>query len=68
MFVLPPLGVLDLHVAVWPRRPGSRFLLLHVVDVDWHQLVASWLVGLSCHPPVISKVGWARGRWGVRIP
>lgn len=56
VFVLPPHGVQDLHVSVRPRRPGSRFVHLHLVDVDAHQLVASWLLCLSCRPPLISKV------------
>ncbi|XP_043779233.1 nephrocystin-4 isoform X7 [Cervus elaphus] len=55
VFVLPPHGVQDLHVSVRPRRPGSRFVHLHLVDVDAHQLVASWLLCLSCRPPLISK-------------
>lgn len=56
VFVLPPHGVRDLHVGVRPRRAGSRFVHLNLVDVDAHQLVASWLVCLSCRPPLISKV------------
>lgn len=63
MFVLPPHGVQDLHVAVRPQRAGSRFIHLNLVDVDYHQLVASWLVCLSCRPPLISKV-W-RGTRGM---
>ncbi|XP_048639701.1 nephrocystin-4 isoform X7 [Marmota marmota marmota] len=55
VFVLPPHGVQDLHVAVRPRRAGSRFIHLNLVDVDYHQLVASWLLCLSCHRPLISK-------------
>ncbi|KAK1340562.1 hypothetical protein QTO34_019132 [Cnephaeus nilssonii] len=55
VFALPPHGVQDLHVGVRPRRAGSRFVHLNVVDVDYHQLVASWLVCLSCRPPLISK-------------
>ncbi|KAB0341787.1 hypothetical protein FD754_018713 [Muntiacus muntjak] len=55
VFVLPPHGVQDLHVSVRPRRPGSRFAHLHLVDADAHQLVASWLLCLSCRPPLISK-------------
>ncbi|XP_045856473.1 nephrocystin-4 isoform X1 [Meles meles] len=54
-FTLPPHAVQDLHVAVRPRRAGSRFIHLNLVDVDYHQLVASWLVCLSCRPPLISK-------------
>lgn len=56
VFALPPHAVQDLHVAVRPRRAGSRFIHLNLVDVDYHQLVASWLVCLSCRPPLISKV------------
>lgn len=56
VFVLPPHGVQDLHVGVRPRKAGSRFVHLNLVDVDAHQLVASWLVCLSCRPPLISKV------------
>ncbi|XP_062046319.1 nephrocystin-4 isoform X2 [Lepus europaeus] len=55
VFVLPPHAVQDLHVGVRPRRAGSRFVHLHLVDVDCHQLVASWLVCLSCRQPLISK-------------
>uniref|UniRef100_A0A9L0SBX8 Nephrocystin 4 n=1 Tax=Equus caballus TaxID=9796 RepID=A0A9L0SBX8_HORSE len=64
VFVLPPHGVQDLHVSVRPCRAGSRFVHLNLVDVDYHQLVASWLVCLSCRTPLISKV-W---RGGVRRP
>ncbi|XP_006538938.1 nephrocystin-4 isoform X2 [Mus musculus] len=55
VFVLPPHGVQDLHVGVRPRRAGSRFVHLNLVDIDYHQLVASWLVCLSCRQPLISK-------------
>ncbi|KAM6173227.1 nephrocystin-4 [Erethizon dorsatum] len=54
-FLLPPHGVQDLHVGVRPRRAGSRFVHLNLVDVDFHQLVASWLLCLSCRQPLISK-------------
>nr|XP_028696500.1 nephrocystin-4 isoform X4 [Macaca mulatta] len=55
VFMLPPHGVQDLHVGVRPLRAGSRFIHLNLVDVDSHQLVASWLVCLSCRQPLISK-------------
>nr|XP_045005967.1 nephrocystin-4 isoform X3 [Jaculus jaculus] len=55
IFVLPPHGVQDLHVGVRPRKAGNRFVHLNLVDVDYHQLVASWLVCLSCRQPLISK-------------
>lgn len=43
-------------MGVRPRRAGSRFVHLNLVDIDYHQLVASWLVCLSCRQPLISKV------------
>lgn len=55
VFVLPPHGVQDLHVSVRPRKAGNRFVHLNLVDMDYHQLVASWLVCLSCRQPLISK-------------
>ncbi|KAK7817290.1 hypothetical protein U0070_004427, partial [Myodes glareolus] len=55
VFMLPPHGVQDLHVGVRPRRAGSRFVHLNLVDMDYHQLVSSWLVCLSCRQPLISK-------------
>ncbi|XP_008587641.1 PREDICTED: nephrocystin-4, partial [Galeopterus variegatus] len=55
VFVLAPHGVQDLHIGLRPWRAGSRFVRLNLVDVDYHQLVASWLVCLSCRQPLISK-------------
>uniref|UniRef100_A0A8C9EYL3 Nephrocystin 4 n=1 Tax=Pavo cristatus TaxID=9049 RepID=A0A8C9EYL3_PAVCR len=55
VFILPPNGVLDLFVGVRPRRAGSRFLYLNLVDVECHQLVSSWLLCVTCRQPLISK-------------
>ncbi|XP_073172342.1 nephrocystin-4 isoform X9 [Lepidochelys kempii] len=55
VFILPPNGVQDLHIGVRPRKAGSRFVYLNLVDVEYHQLVSSWLVCVSCRQPVISK-------------
>uniref|UniRef100_A0A5S6KML1 Carbonyl reductase family member 4 n=1 Tax=Xenopus tropicalis TaxID=8364 RepID=A0A5S6KML1_XENTR len=55
VFVLPPNGIQDLHIGVRPQKAGSKFIYLNLVDVDQHQLVASWLVCVSCRKPVISK-------------
>ncbi|XP_008046771.1 nephrocystin-4 [Carlito syrichta] len=55
VFILPPRGLQDLHISVRPLKAGSRFIHLNLVDVDCHQLVASWLVCLSCRQPLISK-------------
>ncbi|NXP02384.1 NPHP4 protein, partial [Thinocorus orbignyianus] len=54
-FLLPPNGLQDLCVGVRPRRAGSRFIYLNLVDVESHQLVSSWLLCLSCRQPLISK-------------
>lgn len=65
-FVLPPHGVLDLHVGVRPCRAGNRFVHLNLVDVDFYQLVASWLLCLSCRQPLVSKVRMGMHRGGHR--
>nr|XP_056721121.1 nephrocystin-4 [Euleptes europaea] len=55
VFILPANGVQDLHVGIRPQRPGSQFIYLNLVDVEYHQLVSSWLVCVSCRQPLISK-------------
>ncbi|XP_038603159.1 nephrocystin-4 isoform X3 [Tachyglossus aculeatus] len=55
VFSLPHGGIHDLHIGLRPQRAGSRFIYLNLVDVDYHQLVASWLVCLSCRQSLISK-------------
>ncbi|XP_066463397.1 nephrocystin-4 isoform X2 [Eleutherodactylus coqui] len=55
VFVLPPNGIQDLHIAVRPLKAGSKFIYLNLVDVDQHQLVASWLVCALSRNPIISK-------------
>ncbi|XP_075046122.1 nephrocystin-4 isoform X2 [Mixophyes fleayi] len=55
VFVLPPNGIQDLHIAVHPHKAGSKFIYLNLVDVDQHQLVASWLVCVLSRNPIISK-------------
>ncbi|XP_051525966.1 nephrocystin-4-like [Myxocyprinus asiaticus] len=55
VFALPAQGVQDVRVGVRALRPGSRFFYLNVVDVDIRQLVASWLLCITCRQPVISK-------------
>ncbi|XP_074414770.1 nephrocystin-4 isoform X3 [Zonotrichia albicollis] len=54
-FLLPANGIQDLYIGVRPRRAGSKFIYLNLVDVDSHQLVSSWLLCLSCRQPLISK-------------
>lgn len=55
LFILPANGVQDLHLGLRPQRAGSRFIYLNLVDVEYHQLVSSWLVCVSCRQPLISK-------------
>ncbi|XP_060707897.1 nephrocystin-4 [Hemiscyllium ocellatum] len=55
VFLLPPHTVKDLHISVRPQKEGDRCLHLNVVDVDFRQLVASWLICLSCMQPTICK-------------
>ncbi|XP_028596282.2 nephrocystin-4 isoform X3 [Podarcis muralis] len=55
IFILPANGVQDLHLGVRPQSAGSRFVYLNLVDVEYHQLVSSWLVCLSCRQPLVSK-------------
>ncbi|ROL46089.1 Nephrocystin-4 [Anabarilius grahami] len=55
VFALPAQGVQDIRVGLRAVRPGSRFFYLNVVDVDTRQLVASWLLCITCRQPVISK-------------
>ncbi|KAL1269994.1 hypothetical protein QQF64_032283, partial [Cirrhinus molitorella] len=55
VFALPAQGVQDVCVGLRALRPGSRFFYLNVVDVDTRQLVASWLLCITCRQPVISK-------------
>ncbi|KAL4646096.1 nephrocystin-4 isoform X2 [Arapaima gigas] len=55
VFALPPNAVQDLRIGVCPSRAGAKFAYLNVVDVDRHQLVASWLLCVSCRQPLISK-------------
>ncbi|XP_019367155.1 PREDICTED: nephrocystin-4 isoform X1 [Gavialis gangeticus] len=55
IFILPPHGVQDLHIGVRPQKAGSKFIYLNLVDVEYHQLVSSWLVCVSCRQPLISK-------------
>ncbi|XP_062821789.1 nephrocystin-4 isoform X2 [Anolis carolinensis] len=54
-FILPANGVQDLHLGIRPHVAGNRFIYLNLVDVEYHQLVSSWLLCLSCRQPLISK-------------
>ncbi|XP_078414346.1 nephrocystin-4 isoform X3 [Cetorhinus maximus] len=55
VFLLPPRTVKDLHISIRPQKEGDRSIYLNVVDVDFRQLVASWLICLTCRQPSICK-------------
>ncbi|XP_069775150.1 nephrocystin-4 [Narcine bancroftii] len=55
VFLLPPHVVKDLHIRIWPQKEGDRCIYLNVVDVDFHQLVSSWMICLTCRQPTICK-------------
>ncbi|KFV63535.1 Nephrocystin-4, partial [Dryobates pubescens] len=55
-FLLPANAAQELSLGVRPRRAGTRFIYLNLVDVESHQLVSSWLLCLSCRQPLLSKV------------
>ena len=54
-FVLAAGAVHELGVAVKPMGTGSKFFFLNVVDVEYHQLVRSWLVCTNCRAPIVSR-------------
>ncbi|XP_047655868.1 nephrocystin-4 isoform X1 [Tachysurus fulvidraco] len=55
VFALPALCVQDIRLGVKALHSGNCFRYLNVVDVDTRQLVASWLLCLTCRQPVISR-------------
>ncbi|KAG7332583.1 hypothetical protein KOW79_004417 [Hemibagrus wyckioides] len=55
VFALPAMCVQDIRLGVKALHSGSCFRYLNVVDVDTRQLVASWLLCLTCRQPVISR-------------
>ncbi|KAJ7394786.1 Nephrocystin-4 [Desmophyllum pertusum] len=49
-------AVHEVHLTLRPHTSGStRYMYVNVVDVEFHQLVRTWLVCASCQMPVISK-------------
>ncbi|XP_076451476.1 nephrocystin-4-like [Babylonia areolata] len=54
-FVLAAGAVHELGVAVRPLATGTKFFFLNVVDVEFHQLVRSWLVCTTCRAPLVSR-------------
>lgn len=54
-FILAAGTAHELSVAVRPLRTGSKFFYLNVVDIEYHQLVRSWLLCASCRLPIVSR-------------
>ena len=54
-FLLPPNSAHELQVALRSARTGNRFMLLNSVDVEFKQLLRSWLVCVACRAPNISR-------------
>ena len=54
-FMLAAGAVHELTVAVRAMKEGTKFFYINVVDVEYHQLIRTWLVCSSCRAPVISR-------------
>lgn len=55
-FLLTANSVTELTVGVRPiGAPGTRYMYVNVVDVEYHQLVRSWLVAVNTKLPIVSK-------------
>jgi len=54
-FMLAAGAVHELNVAVRPLQEGNKYYYLNVVDVEYHQLVRTWLICVSSRAPMISR-------------
>ncbi|XP_077998235.1 nephrocystin-4-like [Glandiceps talaboti] len=54
-FMLVANSVHEIHIGVRPTAVGSKFMYINVVDTEYHQLIRSWLVCVTCRQPIISK-------------
>ncbi|XP_033104596.1 nephrocystin-4-like isoform X2 [Anneissia japonica] len=54
-FMLLANSVHEINVGVRPISVGSKFMYINVVDNEYHQLIRSWLVCVSCRLPIITK-------------
>jgi len=55
-FMLMANGVQEIMMKLNSLESGKRMMFVNVVDQEFHQLVKSWLVMVTCSPPEISKV------------
>ena len=54
-FQLVPGAYNSIGMISRPLRMGNRRVLVHMVDVDSHELIAAWLVSTTAAPPVVTK-------------
>ncbi|XP_071109623.1 nephrocystin-4-like isoform X1 [Haliotis cracherodii] len=54
-FLLTAGAVHELNVAVRPMKTGNRFYYLNVVDIEYHQLIRTWLICVNCKAPMVSR-------------
>lgn len=54
-FILAAGTAHELSVAVRPLVTGSKFFYLNVVDIEYHQLVRTWLLCASCRSAIVSR-------------
>ena len=45
----------EVHVGIRPHVAGTKFLYINVVDIEYHQMVRTWLVCVNCRAPMITK-------------
>lgn len=45
----------EIHMSLKLMQTGIKYIFVNVVDVEFRQLVRSWLVCATCRPPVITK-------------
>ncbi|XP_014785459.1 nephrocystin-4 isoform X1 [Octopus bimaculoides] len=61
-FTLAAGSVHELNVTVRPESAGSKYFYINMVDVDYHQLLRSWLICIKTQTPVIS------GTFEIKLP
>ncbi|KAK3594431.1 hypothetical protein CHS0354_000253 [Potamilus streckersoni] len=54
-FMLAAGAVHEINIAIRPMVEGHKTLYLNVVDVEFHQLICSWLICVNARAPMISR-------------
>ena len=54
-FILSPISVVEVELAIRPLSPGQQSYIVNVVDVDYKQKMHSWLIQANSHPPQLTK-------------